>query len=282
VTGPNTRSNAGQVAEWNGESGQHWATYQDRYDAMLRPLGDRLIAAARITPIDRILDVGCGCGASTLRAAAAASQGTALGLDLSAPMLERARSAAGGMPNVRFEQADAQVYDFTEGAFDLVLSQFGVMFFAEPVTAFGNLLRALRPGGRMVFLCWPQPISSDFRTVTRNVIASFIRLPEQAPTTAPGSLSLAEPDHVRGLLDRAGYSDVRIEPLTEPVPLGPDAPDAARFLAGRPLMQQVMASTDDATRAKIIDALTDVLTGYQTPAGVILHSAAWLVTARRP
>jgi ubiquinone/menaquinone biosynthesis C-methylase UbiE len=248
---------------------------------MLRPLGDRLIAAARITPTDRVIDVGCGYGASTRIAAAAASEGTVLGLDLSAPMLERARAAAAGLDNVRFEQADVQVYDFAGSTFDLVLSQFGVMFFDDPVTAFGNLGRALRPGGRMAFLCWQRPISTDFRSMTRSAIAAFVALPEQAPTTAPGTLSLAEPDHVRDLLSRAGFADIEVESVTESVPLGSAPAAAAWFLCGRPTSQQLMTGADDATVAKIIDALAQTLAGYQTPAGIELNSAAWLVTASR-
>ncbi len=274
--------NAEQVAEWNGESGLHWATYQDRYDAMLRPLTDRLLAAARIAPADRVIDVGCGCGASTRLAAATASAGTVLGLDLSGPMLARARALAAGTRNVRFEQADVQLYEFSGGGFDLVISQLGVMFFDNPLAAFGNLCRALRPGGRMAFLCWQRPISSDFRSVTRSAVATYIPLPEQAPTTAPGTLSLAEPDHVRDLLGRAGLSDVHLESVTVPLLLGPDPADAARFLCGRPVIRQLMAGGDDATVRKITDTLAEVLAGYQSPAGIALNSAAWLVTARRP
>jgi len=149
-------ANAAQAAEWDGPAGAHRTRYAAVFDAEPRPHNERLRAAAGIAPRDRVLDVGCGTGQTTRDAARAATDGSALGIDLSAQMLEHARRIAAeeGLANVSFLQADAQVYQFPVASFDVAISRFGTMFFADPVAAFGNVGHALRPGGRLVLMVW--------------------------------------------------------------------------------------------------------------------------------
>ena len=151
-------ANADQIAAWDGEEGDRWTEHEERYEASARRHSRRLLEAAQILTSDRVLDVGCGCGGTTRDAARIAGSGTALGVDLSRRMLDQARerSRAEGLTNVRFEQGDAQVYTFDANAFDVAISRFGVMFFDDPVAAFRNVGRALRPGGRVAFLVWQE------------------------------------------------------------------------------------------------------------------------------
>jgi SAM-dependent methyltransferase len=277
-------ANAGQAEAWDGESGLHWAEHQDRYDAMLDRLTPRLIAAAEISATDRVLDVGCGCGETTRIAGRLAPDGTVLGVDLSGPMLERARARtrAEGPGNVRFAKADAQVTAFPAEAFDRVLSRFGVMFFDEPRAAFANLHRSVRPGGRLAFLCW-QPMERNERfTVPYGAMAAFVPLPDLGEPGGPGPFSLSDPVRTRDLLGAAGYVDVEVESVTEPIRLGADAEDAVRFLRGTPTVRTAFGGTDEGTAAKAVAALREALTPYETPGGLFLGSATWLVTARRP
>ena len=151
--------NLEQAEAWNGKDGAHWTEHEARYNASVQRHTPRLLIAAGIETTDHVLDIGCGCGESTRRAAQAADTGVALGVDLSAPMIQRARerSLAEGLTNVSFEQADAQIYPFEGGTFDVAISRFGAMFFASPVVAFQNIGRALRPRGRLSLLAWQEP-----------------------------------------------------------------------------------------------------------------------------
>jgi SAM-dependent methyltransferase len=283
--------NAEQFAAWNGAEGTHWAEHQDRWDAVNREANDRLFAAAAVGERDRVLDVGCGTGLTTRLAARRASRGRAFGLDLSAPMLARARAsaAAEGLANVAFEQGDAQVYPFPPGAFDVALSRFGVMFFADPVAAFANIGRALRPSGRLVFVCMQDSSRSDLGRVFADV-ARRVPLPGTGAgggagsdgPEAPGMLSLADPARVAAVLAGAGLVDVTTAPLNFPMVFGRDAADAAGFLLGSGPVRDTLEGADQTTAARFLDALTAALRPYEAPEGVRLRGAAWLVRATRP
>src|ERR1700684_3106485 len=147
--------NAAQAEYWNSVAGRRWTDRQEEQDLVLRPVSDRLIAAADARPVHRIIDTGCGCGDTTIDFAARVMPGgEVLGLDISEPMLARARERApSGLP-ARFVLADATVYDFEPEWADLAVSRFGVMFFADPARSFANLRRGLKPGGRLVFALW--------------------------------------------------------------------------------------------------------------------------------
>lgn len=274
-------ANERQAAEWDGETGRHWVERQVHYDAMLSRLTTRLMPAANLSPADHVLDVGCGCGQTTRLAATHAA--TAVGVDVSSPMLAQARSLAEqeGLGNVRFEQADAQVYPFPDAAFDVISSRFGVMFFDGPLAAFTNLRRALRPGGRLVFLCWQAMSENAHIMVPIQAVAAHLPLPDAPPSDGPGPFSLADPEHIRRLLSGAGFSQIHTEAVTEPVRMGHDVDDALQFLHESPLGRILLGKADAAAMSKAVDALRAALTPHQTPDGVLLDSTAWLVTARR-
>ncbi|MFW6723814.1 class I SAM-dependent methyltransferase [Streptomyces sp. MAR4 CNY-716] len=274
-----------RTLDWNGANGDHWVAYEDKYNAAMLRYGERLFAGADVQPDDRVLDVGCGCGQTTRVAAALAAGGSALGVDLSAAMLAqaRARAAEEGLANVGFEQADAQVHDFADGAYDVAISRFGVMFFADPVAAFANVRRALRPAGRLAFVCWRAPEESEYSGVPRAALGPYATLPPPGGSaTEPGPNSLADPEHVREVLGGAGFADVQLEAENEPMDLGAGVEEALAFVLDRPHVHAALAETDAATRAKATEDLREALTPYLTPEGVLLKAPAWLVTAHAP
>lgn len=274
--------NTEMAAAWNGEEGRCWAAQADRYDAASAAFDPSLLDGARITAADRVLDVGCGAGVSTRAAARAAPAGHVTGIDLSAPLLAEARrrSAAAGLANTTFLQGDAQVHPFEPGAYDVVISRFGAMFFGDPVAAFGNLARALRPGGRLVLLSWQELARNEWLLVLRRTLGAGRPLPEP-PGDAPGPFGLADPHHVRRVLATAGFEAVDLARLPGTVRLGDDAEDAFGFISGLGLPRALLGGLDDATQRAALDDLRAALVAHETPDGVRLGASAWLVTARR-
>lgn len=269
--------NATQTAAWNGPEGRHWAAHRGTDGVENRELTEALLAAAAVAPDDRVLDVGCGAGETTRLAALRAPRGHALGVDLSRPMLSEARTRASrlGLGNVAFEQGDAQVHPFATGSFDVALSRFGVMFFDDPVAAFANIRRALRPDGRFVFVC-PQAVArNDWYTVP---LRALIGHPETVALPDSAMFTLADRDRTAGILTEAGFGSVVIEPLEVPMEFGPDAETAAEFYLGSGPVRALLDRLDPgAAREVLIDALRP----YEGPQGVRIPAALWLVTAVR-
>lgn len=274
--------NSDQADAWNGYEGEHWADHQDRYDAVNSGFNDRLLAAVAVGDGDRVLDVGCGTGQLTRLAARRAAPGSATGLDLSAPMLRRARVSAAqeGLANVSFEQGDAQVHPLPAAGFDVAVSRFGIMFFADPVAAFANIGRALRPGGRLAFVSMRDFADHDLGPV----LAAMLRHlpPSEAAETGSGPLSLADPAVIRTVLEGAGFTGVTVAAEDAAQTWGRDAADAEAFLAawGPVRFQLDQVGQDAAARAR--QALLAALRPYEQPGAVRLKGAAWLVTAVRP
>ncbi|WP_432055910.1 class I SAM-dependent methyltransferase [Streptomyces sp. bgisy022] len=273
--------NTHQSEAWNGYEGRHWAEHQARYDALNDPANTPLLEAARLRTTDRVLDIGCGNGRLTRLAARTAAR--AVGVDLSEPMLERARaSAAEERPdNVTHLLADAQVYPFEEASFDVALSRFGVMFFADPVAAFANIGRALRPGGRIVFVC-PQSVLRMDQAVIFEAVAEHVVLPDFSAPAQTGPAAFADPARAEQVLSDAGFEAATAEPVEVPQVWGRDAADAAAFLFGWGPMRHWLrdAAPDAVDRAR--EAATDAFRAYETGDGVRLVARHWLVTADWP
>lgn len=274
-------SNAEQARAWNGDEGAYWAEHADHFDRAVAPHHERLMGAAAIDPPERVLDIGCGTGQTTRDAARAASAGFAVGVDLSAAMLEVARRRATdeGVNNVRFEQVDAQVHPFEAHSFDVVLSRTGAMFFGDFVAAFTNIGRAVRPGGRLALLTWQAMAANEWIRELSGAMAADRDLPAPPPD-APGPFALANPDRVRTILTTAGFVDVEMEAAHEPMWFGRDADDAHRFVSG--LLGWMLEGLDDTGCGRALDALHATLAAHQTSDGVLYKSAAWLIRARRP
>ncbi len=276
--------NVDQAAAWDGPDGEYWAAHQARFDATISPHHTQLMAAAAISPGERVLDVGCGNGRSTRDAArAAGSGGEALGVDLSGPMLANAERLAKdeGIGNIRFEQSDAQVHRFEPGAFDLVMSRFGVMFFEDPVAAFTNIGSAVRSGGRLAMLVWQSPQANEWASSIRVAVAMGRDLPAPPPG-APGPFTLADTDTARRILTEAGFTDVAFAGSEHPFRVGTDADDAYGFVSGLHLVQLMLEDLDGETKAQALENLRSTIADHETPDGIVFRSAAWVVTARKP
>ena len=272
-------ANAAQAEHWNsGEDAVHWTANQERYDRMLEPFTAMILRAATLRAGSRVLDVGCGCGSTTLAAARLVMPGQAVGIDLSGPMLARARSAGGAL----FEQGDAQVHPFEPASFDTVISRFGTMFFADPVAAFANVARALRPGGRLAVLCWADPLDNQWITVPGAAAAQYVALPALDDSASPGPFSLADPHRLSAILQLARLIEVEAVVVTEPLLAGAGITDAVEFFKATGMGQTLLKGASAATIARITDAVAAALEPHLAPDGVRLGSKAWLATASRP
>ena len=280
-TGPHL--NADQIAYWNGAAGQRWTDRQASQDVLLAPVSDILIDRAAVTAGERVFDVGCGCGAIAIALAEQTGPaGLVLGIDISAPMLARARQLApAGLP-VEFAQADATVYPFASESFDLLVSRFGVMFFADPVLAFVNMRRALRPSGRLAFACWREPRENPWMMAPLQAVYKHApKLPPQGPED-PGPFAFASEARVHRILGEAGFRDIAMEAcalsLDVAIGRGLDAAvqgvleigPAHRALDGQP--PDIVAAATNSVR--------EALAPFARGDTVSLAGSIWIVTAR--
>jgi SAM-dependent methyltransferase len=272
--------NAAQIAYWNDNAGPTWVAMQDELDHELRELGLAAMAALAPREGERLVDIGCGCGATTLELARrVGAGGSVLGADISAPMLAVAseRAAAAGLAQAHFVQADAQTHAFepADGAF----SRFGVMFFADPVAAFANIRRGLKAGGRVAFVCWRPLAENPWMTVPMGAIAPLLPAPPpMAPPGAPGPFAFADGDRLAGILKGAGFGEVSIEPLDAKVAWG-DLDTSVR-LAMRLGPVGGLVREHPQLAEQMAAAIRTALAPHVGPQGVRLDSASWIVLAR--
>jgi SAM-dependent methyltransferase len=281
---PSEIVNVDQATAWDGPDGAYWVAHQARFDATIEPHHAQLMAAAAIAPGERVLDIGCGNGRTSRDAARAASEsGAVLGVDLSRPMLGKAEQLAKdeGIGNIRFEQADAQVYPFEAGAFDVVISRFGVMFFEDPVAAFANIASAVRSGGRLAMLVWQSPAANEWMSSIRAALVMGRDLPAPPPG-APGPFALADTDNARRILTEAGFADVGFTGSEQRFNVGSDTDDAYGFVSGLQPVLLMLEDLDEATKAQALDNLRATVATHETADGVVFRSAAWVLTARKP
>ena len=273
--------NADQIAYWNGPGGRRWIPRQDMQDAVFTPITEALFARAGLMPGERAIDVGCGCGATTLEIARRVGPaGGAIGVDVSAPMLERARERA--LPGAEFLLADVTTHAFAPGAADIALSRFGVMFFADPALAFANLRNGLKPGGRLVFACWREPKLNAWQMVPLKAACRHVpRLPEAGPED-PGPFAFADPARVQRILAAAGFAEI----VLTPVDLDLDLAAGEGFEAGLTTAQEIGAASralegqPEALRAAAAEEIRAALAPYQRGQSLPLGAAIWIVSAK--
>ena len=253
------------------------------YDAELTRYNVRLREAAAVRADDRVLDIGCGTGLTTREAAKSATSGSALGVDLSPQMLDRARELSDEerIPNVSFEQADAQVHPFAPREFTLGLSRFGTMFFNDPVAAFTNIGRALRPGARLVQVVWQAYDRQEWTSAVRGALTGTDNPVAPTAGLTHAAFSLADPSVATGILTAAGFTAVEVIEAHEPIYYGPDAAGARDALSGLGMVDDLVAEMDATERARALERLMDMLDAHDTGDGVWFDSRAWLVTALR-
>ena len=274
--------NADQIAFWNGPGGESWVSRQEAQDKILAPIAAAAINRAAVQAGERVIDVGCGCGFTTIELARRVGpSGRVLGLDVSAPMLARAAERLPpGLP-VEFVRADATVHPLPRGEFDLLFSRFGVMFFAEPSRTFANLRAGLRSGGRLCFACWRTPEENPWLMLPLKAAYEHVPpLPQVSPDD-PGPFAFAREDRVRGILDQAGFESITLESFDTELDVSnagglDDA--VANALGLGPARRAVEGHPPETVRA-VADSVRRALAAHQRGATVPLPGGIWLVTA---
>ncbi|SIT40623.1 S-adenosyl-L-methionine (SAM)-dependent methyltransferase PhcB [Paraburkholderia ribeironis] len=281
--------NAYQVGDWNGQSGERWVANQTRLDAMVAVFGQAAIEAASPMTGERVLDVGCGAGASSLALAArVGAGGQVLGVDISEPLIGRARALAPQDTPVLFQVADASSAELPEGAFDVLFSRFGVMFFDDPTAAFVHLRRALRPGGRVAFVCWRGAAENDWVRLPMGALKGIVPPSALPDPEAPGPFSFGDRGRVARILTAAGFTDIAIAPFDASVPFGEggtrDAAidDAVKMTLEVGPLSRSLADKPDDIRARASAAVRAALAGLPGERSVMINGAAWIVMARNP
>jgi SAM-dependent methyltransferase len=269
-----------QIAYWNGRAGESWTMYQDRIDRTLEAITDALLLRAKVGRGERILDVGCGCGATTLRLAEHAGRGgKVIGVDISRPMLSRARSRVVGARGAAIVLMEADAETGALPKVDLVFSRFGTMFFANPVAAFRNLHRS---GGRLTMACWRARAENPWARELGDAVASVLGPPEPSPTDAPGPFAFAERTHVVAILGAAGWQEVECEAVDLPlrwVASGELEVVVDFFTHVGPAARR-LAEAPPADRERAIAAMRESIRRHMTSDGPSLGGAIWIVTAR--
>jgi ubiquinone/menaquinone biosynthesis C-methylase UbiE len=275
--------NADQIAYWNGPGGQRWADRQAAQDILLTPVADLLIDRAKPAAGERIIDVGCGSGATTIAfARKVGPSGHVFGVDVSGPMLARARQSAPKDLPVEFALADATVYPFVPAGFDLLASRFGVMFFAEPAVSFANLRKGLRPSGRLAFACWREPRENPFFMAPLQAVYKHVpKLPQQGPED-PGPFAFASQTRVHRILSEAGFTGIEMEPcnLALDVAIGGGLDAAVRSALEIGPASRALEGHPHEVRAAATNAIREALTAFVSGQTVPLPAAIWIVTAR--
>jgi len=280
---------APQIDDWNGATGARWVDNQERLDRILAPYGDAALAAAAAKPGEAVLDIGCGAGVTTLALAASVQPGGRIvGVDISEPLIARARerAAAAALP-IDFRLEDAGRAVLPDAAFDLLFSRFGVMFFDAPADAFRHMRAALKPGGRLAFICWRSAAENDWARLPIAALRGIVPIPEANPE-APGPYAFGNRARVEAILADAGFTDVEIRPFDAPLIYGIGASreaaldDAFDYMMQIGTLPRLLAGKPDDMRARAMAAVREALATRVGDAGVVIEGAAWVVTARNP
>lgn len=251
------------------------------YDAELQLHTAPLLAACAIRSREHVIDIGCGTGQTTRDAARLAVSGSALGVDITESMIGRAQelATAEGPSNVRFEYADAQVHSFQPQHYDVAISRYGTMFFADPVAAFRNIGSALRPGGRLVMMVWQAHEANEWSVAVHEALAPY----DLSPSAAPGAqehFSLADPGTVERILDAAGFAGVQFKDVREPIYFGESMDAAVEWVRGFRFVRNILQRLDAAAAARLLASLRETLAKNCSERGVWFPAREWIVTAK--
>ena len=277
-------ANAIQAESWAGEMGEKWLAHLDRFEGMIAPVGEALLAKAAVRPGDQVIDIGCGGGASSLALAArVAPDGMVTGLDISPILIAEAqrRARAGGIQTAQFVVGDAGRVRIPGDGFDVLFSRFGVMFFEDPYAAFANMHGFLKPDGRAVFACWAPPAENAWVRDLMAIAAEFVELPKPEPR-APGPFAFAEPDYVRDILEKAGFNNIRIEPWRGPQMIGGKGAtpeEAADFVMDVLFLGEALEDQPDTVKAAARARAVALFQAARTAEGVSLPCMVWFVSA---
>jgi SAM-dependent methyltransferase len=273
--------NAAQIDFWNSQAGETWARFQEQLDRQIAPLGLEAMRVLDPQPGEHILDIGCGCGQTTVMLAQRVGPaGAVLGADISRPMLgiARGRAVPAGAAPPAFREADAQSDDLGAAAFDAAFSRFGVMFFADPAAAFANIRAALKPAGRLAFVCWRAFADNPWMRIPMEAAQPLLPPAAPADPTAPGPFAFADPDRVRSILAEAGFTGVSLDPFDAEIG-GGDIEETVSLTFRVGPLSRALAENRDRVPA-VADAVREAVRPYATASGVFMPSAVWIVQAR--
>lgn len=276
-------ANADQIEYWGGTAGERWAKGQEKLDAMLEPFGHAVMDAVNVGLGERVIDIGCGCGATSLQLGERVSLlGQVLGVDISGPMLRRAgeRASQAAATNVGFAMADASTYQFEPGAADLIFSRFGVMFFRNPVDAFANLRHALRPEGRLAFVCWRALDRNPWVRVPRDAVLKHLPAPEPAAPHEPGPFAFADSERVNTILREAGFRGIVMETHQIKVRVDGSLNDAVKDIVEYGPTSRLLEEAEPKARAAAIAEIREALKSHHDGETLHMDAATWIVTAK--
>ncbi len=277
--------NAKQKDFWSGKGGDYWVEKQSEMDIMLNPLGEKALAKLDLKNNSEVLDIGCGCGATTLEIAKKVSEGTVTGLDISVPMLDKAESEASiqGIANVDFKVVDVQVDQLASEKYDYVYSRFGVMFFDDPYEAFKNIFSSIKEGGELSFVCWQDPSLNPWQSLSVQVIRAYLDMPSPPPRS-PGPFAFHEKDYVKEILEKSGFSNISFDDNQEDITMfsGKSLQEASEdYLAINPVVTEMLKDSPDDLKAEIVESLKEAFSEFHKGDGLVFPSATWVVSASK-
>ena len=277
--------NIKQKQFWSGAGGDVWVDKQREMDIMLNPLGERAIQGLDLSGETKILDIGCGCGATTLEIAKAVTQGEVIGVDISEPMLERATKTASDMmlTNTSFQVKDVQVDEMPLSYFDIAFSRFGVMFFEDPFEAFKNINHSLKDNGQLSFVCWQHASLNPWQSLSIQVIKEFLDLPAPAPKS-PGPFAFEDKSYINEILTESGFRDIEIKDNQEDIVMfsGKSIREACEdYLTINPVVTEMLKNSPTELREEILEALIGKFSDFHNNEGLLFPSATWIVTAKK-
>ena len=282
---PDSEGNAAQIAYWNDRAADNWTAMQERLDKVFTPLTEAALEAASPQGGERVIDVGCGCGATVLELARRVGPGGHVqGLDISVPMAARAqqRIAAAGLHNAGVLVSDASTHPFPQADADLLFSRFGVMFFADPAGAFENLRSAMRPGARMLCAVWRPMVENSWFTVPLEAARPLLPPQPTPDPLAPGPFAFSNQDRVHAVMQRAGWRDIDMQPCDVPMPIaGPgQVAEAADFATRLGALARILSELEPELRPRISELVMHAMRSHDGSNGITLGGAIWLVSAR--
>ena len=277
--------NIKQKQFWSGAGGDVWVDKQREMDIMLNPLGEKVIQGLDLKEETKILDIGCGCGATTLEIAKIVNQGEVIGVDISEPMLERATQTASDMAltNISYQVKDVQVDEMPNKYFDIAFSRFGVMFFEDPFEAFKNINHSLKDDGQLSFVCWQHASLNPWQSLSIQVIKEFLDLPVPSPKS-PGPFAFEDKSYIEEILNASGFRDIEIKDNQEDIVMfsGKSIREACEdYLTINPVVTEMLKNSPSELREEILEALIGKFSDYHKDDGLLFPSATWVVSARK-
>jgi len=276
--------NTEQKEFWNDLKGELWVELQTRIDPMLSIFDQKLLQILEVQKGERALEIGCGTGTTTLNMSEHVGRnGSIHAIDFSKPMINRAKQRASdaSVEHAVFVQADAQEYNYPAEDFDLAYSRFGVMFFQDPVTAFSKIHGAMKPGGRLGYVCWADKTKNPWILNPSKVAKNFLELPKHPGDNEPGMFSMCREERIFEILDEAGWNEIQVEAFDSMNSIGKNAEDAAEFISKMGPMSEPFTEADEVSQQKTLEALKNYLQNYEKPNGVMLDFGNWIVTAKK-